>query len=426
MEIPRPKHGQSEPVSVDPDGNLTSGPLTNDTFVTYNFDARNRLMNVGGRSSTSPTTNAYDALNNRIGQHYGTNKTAFVVNPNAALPQVLMRIKNGVTNYYVYGAGLLYQVTETATATNTLTYHYDYRGSTIALTDGNGNVTDRIEYSAYGLTTYRAGTNDMPFLFNGKYGVQTDANGLLYMRARYYNPYLCRFVSSDPAGFGGGLNILRFNGNPVNYLDPFGLGAVGESVLSSSWMPTAPTAEEQQMQSFLTDFVNFATLGLANDAAIVGNGIANKLSGGSGFVRDLYGNITTPQEQMVSAVMLGVAFIPGADVEEAGSRVATELEEGVAKTAVSPSVPDFLGYPYPTKPNFGGYAQPYDPTTGRFLTYNANPGIAYSPFAHVSSGFAQGYAAAASGVPLVPAVSNYQGWGQFAGKMFGKIAGLFY
>jgi hypothetical protein len=62
----------------------------------------------------------------------------------------------------IYGAGLLYQVTETATVTNTLTYHYDYRGSTIALSTDNGNVTDRIEYSLYGLTTYRVGTNDTP------------------------------------------------------------------------------------------------------------------------------------------------------------------------------------------------------------------------------------------------------------------------
>jgi len=149
-------------------------------------------LNAGG------VTNAYDAMNNRIGQTSGTNTTILVMDPNFNLSRVLMRIKNGVTNYYIYGPGLLYQITETATATNTLTYHYDYRGSTMALTDSNGNVTDRMEYSLYATTTYRSGTNDTPFLFNGRYGVQTDPNELLYMRARYYSPYLCRFKGVSP------------------------------------------------------------------------------------------------------------------------------------------------------------------------------------------------------------------------------------
>jgi RHS repeat-associated protein len=216
-------------VTVDADGNLTYGPVTNSVFTNYIYDARNRLLNAGG------VTNVYDAMNNRIGQTQGTNATVFVVNLNSKLPQVLMRIKNGVTNYYIYGAGLLYQVTETATATNTLTYHYDYRGSTVALTDGNGNVTDRMEYSLYATMTYRAGTNDTPFLFNGRYGVMTDPNGLLYMRARYYNPYLCRFLNPDPSGFKGGLNFYAYaGGNPVSYLDPFGLSkeATGDDYFS--------------------------------------------------------------------------------------------------------------------------------------------------------------------------------------------------
>jgi len=220
-------------VNNDPDGNMTSGPLTNDTLFTYTYDARNRLSNAGG------VTNAYDPAGNRIGQTYGTNWASYVINPNSKLSQVLMRIKNGVTSYYIYGAGLLYQITESATVTNALTYHYDCRGSTIALSDNNGNVTDRIEYSAYATMTYRTGTNDTPFLFNGRYGVQTDSNGLLYMRARYYNPYLCRFLNPDPAGFRGGLNhYAAFNGNPVSYTDPTGLGAVGDNQ-NLSWLTGA-------------------------------------------------------------------------------------------------------------------------------------------------------------------------------------------
>lgn len=205
-------------VTMDSNGNLLNGPLTNDTIAAFVYDARNRLQSAGG------VTNSYDALNNRIGQSFETNSTVFVVNPNSKLPQVLMRSKNGETTYYVYGPGLLYQVTETATATNMLTYHYDYRGSTIALTDGNGNVTDRIEYSLYATLTYHVGTNDTPFLFNGRFGAMTDPNGLLYMRARYYNPFLCRFVNPDPSGFSGGLNFYAYaNGNPISNVDPTGL-----------------------------------------------------------------------------------------------------------------------------------------------------------------------------------------------------------
>jgi RHS repeat-associated protein len=274
----------SQSVSVDLDGNLTSAPLTNDTFVTYVFDARNRLSNAGG------VTNAYDPAGNRVGITYGTNSVSYVVNPNTKLPQVLIRIKNGVTNYYIYGVGLLYEITESATATNTRAYIYDYRGSTVALTDDNGNVTDRIEYSAYGITTYRVGISDTPFLFSGKYGVMTDPNGLLYMRARNYNPYLCRFINPDPSGFSGGLNFYAYaNGNPVSYVDPFGLGAISDALAAASWF-NAPTPEETQIQTYLAGFVNFVTLGAANlvSSAVSGTDLTgNQLDFGDAFQQTL-------------------------------------------------------------------------------------------------------------------------------------------
>lgn len=229
-------------VAHDTDGNLTSGPLTNNSFATYTYDARNRLLGAGGLSY------GHDPAGNRTTITNGANVTRLVVNPKAALSQVLMRTKAGVTNYYIYGLGLLYEITETATSTNTATYHYDFRGSTVALTDGNGNVTDRVEYSPYATTTYRSGTNDTPFLYNGRYGVQTDANGLLYMRARCYNPLLCRFLNADPSGFSGGLNFYAYaDGNPVSMIDPFGLGA-GE-VGGNSWLDRGSRSFEQYVET---------------------------------------------------------------------------------------------------------------------------------------------------------------------------------
>lgn len=211
-------------VTHDPDGNMTSGPLTNDTFATYTYDARNRLVHVGQASPPVSISYGYDPNGNRVALTNGANVTRFVVNPNAPLSQVLMRIQGGVTNYYIHGAGLLYEITETATSTNTLTYHYDYRGSTAALTDDGGTVTDRFAYSPYASLIQHTGTNATPFQFNGRYGVQTDPNGLLYMRARYYNPYLCRFLNADPIGFKGGLNFYAYaDGNPISLFDPFGL-----------------------------------------------------------------------------------------------------------------------------------------------------------------------------------------------------------
>jgi RHS repeat-associated protein len=285
-------------VTVDSDGNLLSGPLTNDTFAAYSYDARNRLQNVGG------VTNFYDAINNRIAQNYGTNSTVFVVNPNSKLPQVLMRTKNGVTTYYVYGPGLLYQVTETATATNMLTYHYDYRGSTIALTDTNGNVTDRMEYSLYATLTYHVGTNDTPFLFNGRFGVMTDPNSLLYMRARYYNPYICRFINADPSGFSGGLNFYAYaNGNPVSYLDPFGLGALGENS-SISWIANG-------IQGTLNDInsgINAVASTLVNSLNQAGNDVLSAIGAVGQAQQSLLGSLginANDPSQMLPLAMVG-------------------------------------------------------------------------------------------------------------------------
>jgi RHS repeat-associated protein len=214
----------------DLDGNMTSGPLNSNAAVAHGFDARNRLISVAASGSAPALSYAYDPAGHRVAVTQSGQTTTFAVNPVAALSQVLVRTRpNGAKTFYVYGPGLLYQVDD---AENTVTYHYDTRGSTIALTGGAGTVTDRVEYSTYGRITHREGTTDTPFLFNGRYGVMTDPNGLYLMRARYYNPHLRRFVNADPIGLAGGMNFYAYaDGNPISLIDPFGLAAVGESGL---------------------------------------------------------------------------------------------------------------------------------------------------------------------------------------------------
>jgi RHS repeat-associated protein len=206
-------------VQFDADGNMTKGFLSGE-LVNFEFDSRNRLTQAGS------TVYRYDAENQRI----GVNQTSYVVNSQPALSQVLVRTKgNGEVTYYVYGLGLIGE----ASAGNYFSYHYDRRGSTVALTDESGQVTERFLYSPYGLLLSGDTNTKTPFLFNGMYGVMTDDNGLYYMRARFYSPEIRRFINQDVllGNIADGQSLNRFafvKGKPIQYNDPFGLFSTEE------------------------------------------------------------------------------------------------------------------------------------------------------------------------------------------------------
>ena len=119
----------------------------------------------------------------------------------------------------------------------TLIYHYDHLGSTKLVTDIDGKNICRFDYGTYGelLTTeYMSDglkTTDasrIKFLYNGQLGVITDDNGLYYMRSRYYNPEIKRFINQDilTGSIGNSASLNRYSyveGNPISYTDPFGL-----------------------------------------------------------------------------------------------------------------------------------------------------------------------------------------------------------
>ncbi len=208
-------------VTHDLDGNMTHGPISwsagvPPVSVNLTYNSRNQLTGAGGVSYT------YDAEGRRrtITDSGGT--TREVIDPNGSLSRLLVRHHpDGDKTFYVYGLGLLYEVDEEE---NTKTHHYDQVGSTILRTGDNGKEIGWAEYSAYGLLVRKGGNMETPFLYNGRYGVTTDPNGLLHMRARYYSPYLMRFLNADPIGFSGGMNWFAYaDGNPISLIDPFGL-----------------------------------------------------------------------------------------------------------------------------------------------------------------------------------------------------------
>ncbi|WP_269749315.1 RHS repeat-associated core domain-containing protein, partial [Burkholderia ubonensis] len=60
-----------------------------------------------------------------------------------------------------------------------------------------------------------------PIRFQGQY--HDDETGLHYNRYRYYDPSCGRFISKDPIGLAGGLNVYQYASNPVEWIDPRGL-----------------------------------------------------------------------------------------------------------------------------------------------------------------------------------------------------------
>jgi RHS repeat-associated protein len=129
---------------------------------------------------------------------------------------------NNITRLYIYGQGLLAM----ATPSNALyCYHFNAVGSTMALTDQSQTIVNQYAYTPFGEITGEVEGVVQPFKYVGQFGVMAESNGLYYMRARYYDPQVGRFISEDPIGFDGGdVNLYAYvRNNPVMGIDPQGL-----------------------------------------------------------------------------------------------------------------------------------------------------------------------------------------------------------
>jgi RHS repeat-associated protein len=122
---------------------------------------------------------------------------------------------------YAYGPGGL-PVEQINTTTGTITYlHHDQAGSTRLLTGSTGTVTGKCTYGAYGAPTCE-GTTTTPLGYDGQY--TSSDTGLIYLRARNYDPATGQFLTVDPEV---GTTRAPYNyaeDNPLNEADPTGLG----------------------------------------------------------------------------------------------------------------------------------------------------------------------------------------------------------
>ncbi len=106
-------------------------------------------------------------------------------------------------------------------STNYYFYHYDGLGNVVALSDSAGDTVQTYEYSIYGQVAASDPNHPNPYLFTGRrFDTET---GLYYYRARYYNPYIGRFLQTDPVGYNDGINwYLYCRNNPLARVDPSG------------------------------------------------------------------------------------------------------------------------------------------------------------------------------------------------------------
>ena len=99
-------------------------------------------------------------------------------------------------------------------------YHLDEQNSTAYITGRGGEIENRYEYDAFGVLKNSMEEFHNRILYTGQQYDQT--SGQYYLRARFYNPVIGRFVQEDVYR-GDGLNLYAYcKNNPVVYYDPSG------------------------------------------------------------------------------------------------------------------------------------------------------------------------------------------------------------
>lgn len=119
------------------------------------------------------------------------------------------------------GVGGLLAMTD---GTSIYLYCYDGNGNVSQMIDASGSLVANYQYDPFGKAIYSDGLlkDNNPFRFSTKYA---DAEtGLYYYGYRYYLPEIGRWLSRDPIGEEGGLNLYSFlHNSSINTFDPLGL-----------------------------------------------------------------------------------------------------------------------------------------------------------------------------------------------------------
>jgi RHS repeat-associated protein len=224
----------------DVHGNVTSRKKGAHEEAKFTWNAEHQLKEAKvTRKGTEQTTRyEYDALGRRTRKIDAFGATEYLWDGD-------LMIESRRNNKYALYLFEPRSFVPLATVQDEKTYWYqcDQVGAPQELTDEAGTIAWAADYKVWGEATLRkTGTDgtvryarrseppppvlDQPFRFLGQ---QFDEEtGLHYNRFRYYDPGVGRFVSQDPVGLKGGINLFEYAPSPTAWTDPFGLtGAKG-------------------------------------------------------------------------------------------------------------------------------------------------------------------------------------------------------
>jgi RHS repeat-associated protein len=202
----------------------------------FSWDAADRLTALTDSSVAGTTwTYKYDgdglrAVSNRTDSDGSAASEQYVWDPSGLVPALLSDGEHS----YLYGTSTT--PIAQSDAGGVVYLHTDVIGSVRTVTDDTGQVIGSADYTPFGAVVPDnpgiAASSVTRFGFAGEY---TDATGLIYLRARYYDPDTAQFLSTDP------LRDLTQNlygytsGNPLQFIDPLGLvdwGTLGAGVVN--------------------------------------------------------------------------------------------------------------------------------------------------------------------------------------------------
>jgi RHS repeat-associated protein len=201
--------------AYDNNGNLNSKTDVSGT-TTFTYDEENHLKQVA--LPTGLTLNyKYDGLGRRIQRTTSAGSNERYVYDRA---DVLLDLNAdwSVATTYLNDPRIDGHIRQTNSATGASYFLTDHLGSIAGVTDSSGNLLEQITYDSFGNSAGSARTR------YGYTGRDRDSDtGMLYYRARFYDPQIGRFIGEDPIGFAAGLNMYEYVGsNPLLKTDPWG------------------------------------------------------------------------------------------------------------------------------------------------------------------------------------------------------------